>query len=329
MKRTARGFTLVELLVVIAIIGILVALLLPAVQAAREAARRMKCSNNLKQLGLALQNYHDSHSQLPMGSWALWDNSIPPPGAAPRLEGKGTTLHFILPFFEQESVFQQFDFTTAQIETQTGPVAYTTIRQQKIPVFVCPSDDFGGVTTGRIALSNYASSSGPRSVTASGPSRGTPCPCAHPYNTFAIAKVRHLAAPGPFGRHHSMTTVVATKFIDITDGLSHTIFMSEMRPRCAGVAAAGWANSNSGCGVISTVIPINYDSCGPVSVWRSVDGCRTTCNDNVALGFKSLHPGGAMFLLGDGAVKFFAENIDHQTYQYLGALADGNPVQVP
>ncbi len=325
------GFTLVELLVVIAIIGIIVALLLPAVQAARESGRRTQCTNNFKQLALALHNYHDVQGSFPFGSWALWATMPPAPAAVARLEGKGSSWHLILPMIEQQGHFDSFDFTQAVIENQTMPEPYTTIRKRKIPALVCPSSDFNGVLTNGIAINSYATSAGPIAVNTSGPARGTPCACTHGLNVHAITRASAFPAPGPFGRHHSSNAhlVRAPRTSDILDGTANTIFIGEIRPKCGTIAQAGWANSNNGCGVCSTIIPINYNSCGNPAQWRAVDGCRTTCNDNVALGFKSNHPGGALFALGDASVRFLADNIDHQTYQYLGAMVDGRAVSPP
>ena len=104
----------------------------------------------------------------------------------------------------------------------------------------------------------------------------------------------------------------------IRDGLSNTIFMGELRALCTGAPRSGWVNSTNGCGYITTTVPINYDSCGHDSLWRDVNGCRTTCNGNVTNGFKSCHPGGAQFLFGDGSVSFLSEGIDGWAYQVLG-----------
>jgi prepilin-type N-terminal cleavage/methylation domain-containing protein len=331
MSAFRRGFTLVELLVVIAIIGILVALLLPAVQAARESARRTQCTNQLKQLVLAMHNYHDVQGSFPFGSWALWATTPPPPASAPRLEGKGSSWHLILPMIEQQANCDSFDFSQAVIESQTAPVNYNVIRKRRIPTLFCPSSDFSGVMTNGTALSTYATSAGPNAVNTRGPTRGTPCACSHPYNAWRVTRASQFPAPGPFGRHNSTnaTLVKATRVADVLDGTANTIFAGEIRPQCGTIAQAGWANSNNGCGVCTTVIPINYDSCGKDAQWRSVNGCRTICNDNVALGFKSNHPRGALFAFGDGGVRFLAENIDHWTYQYLGAMVDGKAVNPP
>ena len=328
-------FTLVEMLLDLAIIGLLVALLLQAMQAAREAARRMQCANHLKQLALALHGYHDTYQIFPFGSWAAWDSSNPPPAPAPRTESKGSMIHLVLPYYEQQNTLSLIDFSKVIIEEQTAPVHFNNvIRKIRIKALVCPSSDYQGLhPTNRNALSSYAGSAGPNALSASGNVRGN-CTCYHPYNPFAIAKVPHLAASGPFGRHNSTPGAsfprrVATRISDVQDGLSATIFIGEMRPRCSSVANAGWADSNNGSGVMTTIVPINYDSCSPRAQWQTVDGCRTDCNDTVSLGFKSLHAGGAQFCFGDGGVRFLNQSIDHWTYQYLGGVADGQPAAVP
>jgi prepilin-type processing-associated H-X9-DG protein len=288
----------------------------------------MACQNNLKQLAVGLHNYHDVARRLPIGRGARWDGSAPPPAPAPRLEGTGSTLHALLPYLEQDAIYAQFDFTQPIIESQVAPVPYTTIRRHKIPAFVCPSDESGGATAAGIALATYASSSGPSRVNVSGPLRGTPCSCVHPYNAFALP-ANGQPAPGPFGTHNSLTRPQPPSFSAVTDGLSNTIAFGELRIRCSGFTSGGWANSNNGSGIATTIIPLNYNSCEDPAQWRAVDGCRTNCNDNVSLGFKSRHPGGVQFALCDGAVRFIADTIDHPTLQLLGAMSDGRPVSPP
>ena len=333
-----RGFTLVELLVVIAVIGVLVALLLPAVQAAREAARRAQCVNHQKQLALALHNYHDTFQIFPLGSWAAWENTTPP-APAPRTEGLGSLQHFILPQIERSAEYQLFLRDADSVAN--GSIAYielganiNALRKARIKVFSCPSSDHNGWFN-NIALTTYAGSAGPNALSAVGNSRGN-CTCSHPYNPFALptARMPQHGAPGPFFRHNSTTEVarprrVASRLADVGDGTANTIFLGEMRPKCSSVALAGWSNSNNGSGVMTTIVPINYDSCGPRAVWQAVDGCRTDCNDTVSLGFKSNHPGGAVFGFVDGGVRFIRQDIDHTLYQYLGAMADGNVVSPP
>ena len=277
-----RGFTLVELLVVIAIIGLLVALLLPAVQAAREAARRATCTNHLKQIALALHNYHDSYLIFPLGSWAAWENTVPP-APAPRTEGLGSLQHFILPHIERSPEFDLFQRDAAAVQQGTIQYVeqgsnYSKLQKVRIKIFYCPSSDHNGFFN-KIALTTYAGSAGPNALSAVGNSRGN-CTCSHPFNPFALptARLPQHGAPGPFYRHNSTTEVakprrVASTLKDATDGTSTTIFLGEMRPKCSSVALSGWANSNNGSGVMTTIVPINYDSCGPRAVCTGLAKC--------------------------------------------------------
>ena len=155
-RKNKRGFTLVELLVVIAIIGILVGLLLPAVQAAREAARRMQCTNNMKQIGLALHNYHDTLRRVPPGG--IWfTNAV---ADANFKNNRGSMLAHLTQFIEQGNTYQQFNFNSA-IEYQFVPGSTTQyIAGQAMPVFRCPSDNtplyndiaIDGVAAGRLYI---------------------------------------------------------------------------------------------------------------------------------------------------------------------------------
>jgi prepilin-type N-terminal cleavage/methylation domain-containing protein len=296
--RALRGFTLVELLVVIAIIGVLVALLLPAVQAAREAARRMECSNNLKQVGVALHLYHEQVRTFPPGAIVTdWATD----------SGKGSVLVHILPFVEQRNLYASISFSHV-IEGQAA------IRAKPISTYRCPSDDAPSLLDG-VALHNYAASSGPTAH-----SDNPQCSCAEyqKWNAYALAPFGDSA--GAFNRKG-----VCYRDAEFRDGLSRTIFFGEIRPTCSGHSAKGWAASNDGQGLTSTLVPINYDSCST----SSPDNCHNNNNWNMELGFKSSHPGGADFLAGDGAVHFFPATIDHLAYQHLGGRADGFPVEIP
>jgi prepilin-type processing-associated H-X9-DG protein len=306
---------------VIAIIGILIGLLLPAVQAAREAARRGQCSNNLKQIGLALLNYESTLKVLPPG--AFW--------ACPDQTRKGSMLVHILPYMEQQSIYDQFDFSQANIDGQLISGTSTQIGSTIISAYQCPSDNhrrvidtephhsFSGVV--KVALHNYAASRGANKLANNGA-----CPCAMvgtlnafekpngggPYETWETFS-------GPFTRR-----CTCVRLSEVRDGLSQTIFVGEVRPMCSWHNDNGWATSNNGNGYSSTVIPINYDSCTrDTSV---SDNCARYCNWNTEAGFRSAHPGGAQFAFGDGSVHFLSETIDHEDYQRLGAKADGEVV---
>ena len=321
-----RGFTLVELLVVIAIIGILIALLLPAVQAAREAARRMSCSNHLKQIGLAVLGYDNAIKTLPPGAyWHTYDTKV----------NKGSVLVHLLPFIEQQHLYDAIDFSQPNIDIQVYLKVVSgndkVIGNNIIPTYQCPSDNHSGtmlipgkpadgIPAGEMALHNYSASRG-----SAGVSNNRYCSCSHPFGSFALESYDNADKkgifPGPFSRRG-----LPVKLSEISDGLSKTIFFGEVRPLCSWHNGNGWATSNNGNGYCTTMIPINYDTCHPQN--SSVPGCNKLCNWNTEAGFKSAHPGGAQFLFGDGSVHMLDEDIDHMTYQYLGAKADGNPIDM-
>ena len=301
MNRRTTGFTLVELLVVIAIIGVLLALLLPAVQAAREAARRSHCSNNLKQIGLALHAYVDVNRKLPAGG--IWSSSG---------QGKGSILVHLLPYVEERALFDAFNFKVSNTDGSVFPATTIKIGSTIVPTYICPSDNGDELWDG-LAKHNYAASRGPTEVY-DNPS----CSCAHPWQSLAMAP---LDSPGNFAG--PFTRVGSSAGLQqVTDGLSKTIFFGEVRPTCSEHARNGWSASNNGNGYCTTLIPINFDSCND----SSPDPCHRSCNWNTEVGFKSLHPGGSQFLLGDGSARFLPEDIDHQAYQYLGAKNDGQPI---
>lgn len=302
------AFTLVELLVVIAIIGVLVAMLLPAVQAAREAARRMQCGNNLKQIGIAVHGYHNALKQLPPGSFWTYDpGHFPPPQTIDR---KGTILVHLLPYIEQQALFNSFNFKIKNVDETLITGSTKKVVETVIPAYTCPSDY--DTIWGSRACHSYAASRGPTTT----PNNGA-CNCSHSWNAYATATGDDPKFAGPFTRIHFNNT-----FTEIRDGLTKTIFFGEVRPRCSIHAQQGWATSNNGNGYASTLYPINIDTCDDANP----DPCRRPCNWNLEAGFKSAHPGGAHFLMGDGSVHFVAESIDHQTYQYLGQKDDRQPI---
>jgi prepilin-type N-terminal cleavage/methylation domain-containing protein len=302
-RRPRTAFTLVELLVVIAIIGVLVALLLPAIQAAREAARRNSCSNNLKQIGVAITNYEAATKKYPPG--AIWQRWRPPS----KQKHHGSLLVHLLPYVEQQSLFSAFDFTQRVIDEAVFPGTTRKVGSQIVDTYICPSDDHTG-TVKEMAVHNYAASNGPTQVY-----ENPNCPCVHSWKTLEMAPIDNRDNfAGPFTR---LGVKITPK--QISDGLSSTIFVGEVRVPCSVHAQAGWARTNNGNGYCTTLIPINYDTCSD----DAQDACHRPCSWNTDVGFKSAHPGGAQFALGDGSVHFIQESIDHQTYQYLGAKADG------
>ncbi|MBI1248502.1 DUF1559 domain-containing protein [bacterium] len=329
MRRFKRGFTLVELLVVIAIIGVLIALLLPAVQQAREAARRMSCSNHLKQIGLAVHNYHDTFGTLPPGG--IWAHDVPwanpaPPSPNP---GRGGVLVCLLPYVEQSALHDKINFesnTTVSEQWVNSPTNTIKVKNVIIDIYQCPSDTHGGYVPGtQLAAHNYVASAGPTGIS---PTGNPNCPCAlgATFNSYRIDTAHNQQNPaGPFTRYGN--TFVA-RFRDVTDGLSNTIFFGEIRTSCSSHARNGWATSNNGQGLVGTLVPINTDSCYSKTDAPGGDTCFAYCSWNTEFGFKSWHPGGAQTLQGDGSVTFRAETINHQMFQRLGQRDDGLPINL-
>jgi len=294
-----RAFTLVELLVVIAIIGILIALLLPAVQAAREAARRTQCTNNLKQIGLAMHNYHDARKVLPYGT----------PGCC-TLPG-GNWASFILPYLEQTPVYNQFNFNLLKNVEPNLTVSKTVIAG-----YICPSDPiasqpvrarFSHNPTPSLAMW-YPASMGPthNDATYYCPAGvDSYCSCSRNFGSVANPSC------GVFGRH-----VSAWNLDHIKDGTSNTIMNAESLPGdCTFLAAFGDNFPLSG-----TTVPLNLPF---LASWTgTADEWTRGC------GFKSRHPGGANFLLCDGSGRFFSDTIDYRVYNGLGTR-DGKEMVSP
>jgi prepilin-type N-terminal cleavage/methylation domain-containing protein/prepilin-type processing-associated H-X9-DG protein len=328
--RLRRAFTLIELLVVIAIIAILIALLLPAVQQAREAARRTQCRNNLKQLGLAMHNYHDNFNQFAGtifadGGTPNWSDS-----------SRGSYLIRYLPYMDQAPFYNALNFSTTGVawnpgnfEAQVDPQG-NLYRQKVIPAFKCPSDpspDLGGHS----AKTNYACSMGNQLMPAYTSGWGT---CSlYPGNNFNTGAAGHGNSRSSQDISGIVSRLVwAAKIGDIVDGTSNVIAAGEIRPACGDHSWNGWFHFNSLW--IATTAPINF----PVECiyespnWNagSAPAGKTACNQyqswNTTQGFKSRHVGGAHFLLCDGSVRFIGENLDYTTYQRLGDRRDGGVV---
>jgi prepilin-type N-terminal cleavage/methylation domain-containing protein len=323
-----RGFTLIELLVVIAIIAILIALLLPAVQQAREAARRSQCRNNLKQVGLAIHNYHDSF------------NTIPPAWVSTQFQvAAGDVSHwswgtFLLPYIDQAPLYSLLQPGTRRLDQNLALGGATAAAlTTPLTVFRCPSDtgpslnnfsstlgvdatqqtDFGtyvrqgwnGTAAVPIATSNYV-------ISADTGDSITPA--------FGVSN----AAVNPFGPPLGVAwSNSRVPFRDVTDGLSNTILVGErawqLKQLMIGAAAAlgfapaaGTPSATTQCRACNAVVGIPY--------WGIN---QTVINANhQSRGYSSLHVGGAHFVMGDGGVRFISENIDHRANSIGTAVGD-------
>jgi type II secretory pathway pseudopilin PulG len=306
----------VELLVVIAIIGILVALLLPAVQSAREAARRLQCANNLKQLGLALRTYQSAHSMLPMGS--TYTSTLK----------TSTWATAILPFIERQNHYDSFDFAQ-NITHANNAKAVTT----KVPTFICPSDPAGqkGVLPARCQCCPGSPESSmaiwyPGSMGPSNDGDCSFCTSSTPSNTNFCCQGdvygKNGDGPGMFHRWHA-----AVNPATVRDGMSSTIMLGEALPEQT-IHNMAFC-SNMPLGVTNT--PLNrMTPAAEMPVVGASDSTNHARNPaTTTIGFKSLHPGGALFCMGDGSVHFFPTSIDFKLYNELGTRKGNEAAAVP
>jgi prepilin-type N-terminal cleavage/methylation domain-containing protein/prepilin-type processing-associated H-X9-DG protein len=311
------GFTLIELLVVIAIIAVLIALLLPAVQQAREAARRTQCKNNLKQLGLAVHNYHDTHRAFPPGQIRI---NFPD---KPKVRGWSLFVQ-LLPQFEQGPLYARWDFADPLANANGGLSANTA---HVLPMLLCPSDAIPQnpvqSTTSWYGVSSYAGNGGSRS---------------HPPENLSGDGI--FSASGP-----ATPSFPQVRMGDVTDGLSGTFLFGERDhtdPNYDTYYTAGWATepmgqwgwwapSGGAFGLsdvtLSTFATMNYRVPVPAN---GPGGDQTTFSslyDPFRVGaYGSRHTGGANFCLADGSVRFVSENVDGAVYIGLGTRAKGEVV---
>jgi prepilin-type N-terminal cleavage/methylation domain-containing protein/prepilin-type processing-associated H-X9-DG protein len=293
MTRRRFAFTLIELLVVIAIIAILIGLLLPAVQKVREAAARTKCSNNLKQIGLALHNYAGLYGQFP----AAYVNK--PPTPYDYIPGWGWGA-MILPFVEQDPLFKQLNFPPALFGGGANPATPIAATSVPLKIYRCPSDNGPDLS----------------------PSR----------NNFPTSNYRAVCGPDDAGglfvtnqdRGGVMFQNSKVRITDITDGTSSTLAIGEcIYDETTGKLAAIWPG----------MVGINGGSVFISCVMWQVDDASADINGTAPQAFSSRHPGGAFFAFCDGSVRFFREGSNQQDAQnliknlkWLAGRADGHVV---
>ena len=286
--RSRQGFTLIELLVVIAIIAILIGLLLPAVQKVREAAARMKCSNNLKQMGIALHSFHDSY------------NRFPPGGAGPTnfsgktsLGGNLGWLVFILPYMEQQNLYSM-----ANMAVNFDVAPNTNLNTVLVPSYQCPSATVVDSTNPVGKTTHYYGIIGPKGTN---PQTGVD------YTIVAGSGYGVLSTHGILGIN------TTTKMGDIIDGTSNTLMVGEISwkdANCYRPWTRGW-DVNGASGTAKNV----------------VNGINTTpyngSNNFNDVSFGSQHTGGCNFALGDGSVRFIRDSITLNTYLSLASMNGG------
>jgi prepilin-type N-terminal cleavage/methylation domain-containing protein/prepilin-type processing-associated H-X9-DG protein len=314
-RRSRGGFTLIELLVVIAIIAILIGLLLPAVQKIREAANRMKCSNNLKQLGLAVHNFHDTNNRLPVNMspniWGYDDN-----GRA------WSWLAHILPFIEQDNLFKQtiggLSVSNAAFMQMGAPTAadlavtptynqVQAVHATIVKTYLCPSDgDSNKVFTDR-ANGSTAAGCGPTNYKGVAGSN------------WAWGAIQNV---GPSGNNNGLDLgdgffyrsdgQTNRSFSSINDGLSNTFMVGEDLPTRN--VHCGWPRANYATG--TAAIPLNQSLPGSTPQYGAGDW------PNV-YSFRSRHPNGANFALGDGSVRYVPQTVDINVYRAMATRQGG------
>jgi prepilin-type N-terminal cleavage/methylation domain-containing protein/prepilin-type processing-associated H-X9-DG protein len=312
MTRSRTGFTLIELLVVIAIIAILIGLLLPAVQKIREAANRMKCSNNLKQIGLALHNYHDTVGTLPSGHVELLD-------AGGNFQYYSSWAIDLLPYVEQDNLFKTYNNTIPNQDPANQTFCNTVVR-----TYLCPSDvratgvsylpetvapDGGGNPGRRYTASSY------KCMTGLGNTANT-----NTYGGFWNEVQSAMAAnPGGRGAFHGdgYSGLSPETLAGITDGTSNTIVVGERHTKTHFTRGPFWADSFN---LYSKGAAWPYSA----SMIPDYDKCASQINANYCkYGWGSLHTGGINFLFGDGHVRVIKPEIDMNTFMALSTIAGG------
>ena len=295
-NRIQRGFTLIELLVVIAIIAVLIALLLPAVQQAREAARRTQCKNNLKQLGLAMHNYHDTMGRFPPG--VIWAGNVMYAGS------RTTYFVMLLPYLDQGPLYNLIDFNIPSVMWCYGNNAAAV--KNVVPGALCPSDGMGGVqkniNCGPHAVTNYMGFFG---------------------ETIADISTRKAV----FGTNRGAS------LRDLSDGTSSTLLFGEYLTGTGDPTdwRGGMWVDHTGFGFIHTrntpnsnspdLLPNGWCSAGLNVPQKNLPcGAGDSYTTDTAAS-RSRHTGGVHVLLGDGAVRFVSENIDINTWRALGTMS--------
>jgi len=297
-----RAFTLIELLVVIAIIAILIGLLLPAVQKVREAAARMKCSNNLKQWGLAMHSYHDVNGRLPYGGTKAVTGFVRMSWVPP-----------LWPYIEQTALAGKYDYNAAfhVLPNGTNSSSTTNLIASQVPTYLCPSDRGGPVywmgDAYFRARGSYAVNYG---------------------NVYDPVKSGVPTAVAPFSYSNGSTIPLAVRLTGITDGTSNTLLMSERimaSPDNLFDIRGDIINDDRGCHSFMTINTPNSSVPDELVFWAAnpdpmMPSVKASNAQNAA---RSRHTGGVNVLLGDASVRFVSNSVALGTWQSLGTMNGG------
>ncbi len=355
-----RGFTLIELLVVIAIIAVLIALLLPAVQAAREAARRIQCTNNMKQIGLALHNYHSTHNVFAMGCSSGVYN---PPGTYWSVKQNLGVLALLLPFLEQTQVYNAINFNFGADELEASSPSLTAVTQStatntSIRAFQCPSDPLAGAPDyqGTTNTNNYYASVGttmywsqlgstfPTNVpTVNMPSTGLFTLQASyginnctdgTSNTIAFAEAAVGSQTAQLGQKLvGVVNVTAIQPYEAFDASSNTANTLAALQACQAAWSSGtggsadeqrgdnWSHGAMAMSLFNTIAPPNLYNSSYAYCSRIGSGARSDLSNA-----DSWHPGGVNVTMGDGSVRFIKNSISIQTWMALGTKSNGEVI---
>src|SRR5829696_5208888 len=329
-RGSRKGFTLIELLVVIAIIAILIGLLLPAVQKIREAANRMKCSNNLKQLGLAAHNYNDTNGALPPAIQAFnaaHRDSIRGGNVSANLWGPNWAF-LILPYIEQDNLYRLYQPSAQNYLLAGTDFNWKVAGQSVVPTYLCPSDGsnrtpFNGLQqpVANLARGNYAINAGPGNWSST-------------YDGNQNSTNYSLPGAGVSWIVTGNTNQGCATVASMEDGSSNTIMFNEVRSGMIASDVRGtWIVGFPGSTVTATyacgdcLLP-NAKNSGADDVQGCQDnfnqgmGCWASCPSTQATA-RARHSGGVNVGFGDGAVRFVRESIDNRQWYTLGARADG------
>jgi prepilin-type N-terminal cleavage/methylation domain-containing protein len=320
VETTRRAaFTLVELLVVIAIIGILVTLLLPAVQAARAAARRTQCTNNMRQICLALINHHDARGYFPHGNYNYIDSTFSTPAPYNNMQDRRCWMHDTLPFMEEGALFDEFDQYMENNPSALGfPLLHTVVEP-----LMCPADPigpklhtfWGGLDPVLTPTQGFSGNM----VTCAGDDYFNP-------NIVIEATNKRIAPPTSSAHLNGLFFAVSKVEIkDITDGASHTAMVSEiiLSPDTTSHDIRGRYYNPAHGGVLfstrippNTLVPDRFNWCAEKPLPRAP--C-TWSADNMFLSTRSYHTGGVNLGLADGSIRFIADDVNVLAYKALGS----------